>query len=180
MSLFFFFFFFSSRRRHTRCLSDWSSDVCSSDLVTTLGPAAVGRATKAALKKLDRGARQLRRTVLAAQASTEAALIRQHDAGRAQMIEAAEGRARSEASAADQRARRDIETAESLAGGQGKAVRAVIANMARERHRPMADFARAAIGAAGGLSRRLEEMSAEQLPRLAATTADGRQRLDRQ
>src|SRR5438045_6571044 len=28
----FFFFFFSSRRRHTRCLSDWSSDVCSSDL----------------------------------------------------------------------------------------------------------------------------------------------------
>src|SRR5947199_288413 len=23
--------FFSSRRRHTRCLSDWSSDVCSSD-----------------------------------------------------------------------------------------------------------------------------------------------------
>src|SRR5262245_64767219 len=30
--LWFFFFFFSSRRRHTRCLSDWSSDVCSSDL----------------------------------------------------------------------------------------------------------------------------------------------------
>src|SRR5205814_7245770 len=32
LCLFFFFFFFSSRRRHTRCLSDWSSDVCSSDL----------------------------------------------------------------------------------------------------------------------------------------------------
>src|SRR5438034_4329767 len=32
-SLFFFFFFFSSRRRHTRSLCDWSSDVCSSDLV---------------------------------------------------------------------------------------------------------------------------------------------------
>src|SRR5437899_12893434 len=29
----FLFFFFSSRRRHTRCLSDWSSDVCSSDLL---------------------------------------------------------------------------------------------------------------------------------------------------
>src|SRR5258706_5496681 len=25
-------FFFSSRRRHTRLISDWSSDVCSSDL----------------------------------------------------------------------------------------------------------------------------------------------------
>src|SRR5438105_6649266 len=28
------FFFFSSRRRHTRSTRDWSSDVCSSDLVT--------------------------------------------------------------------------------------------------------------------------------------------------
>src|SRR3989442_7365738 len=26
-------FFFASRRRHTRCGRDWSSDVCSSDLV---------------------------------------------------------------------------------------------------------------------------------------------------
>src|SRR5438034_4577883 len=31
--LYLFFFFFSSRRRHTRSLCDWSSDVCSSDLV---------------------------------------------------------------------------------------------------------------------------------------------------
>src|SRR4051794_38475190 len=30
---FFYFFFFSSRRRHTRWTGDWSSDVCSSDLV---------------------------------------------------------------------------------------------------------------------------------------------------
>src|SRR5947207_15788058 len=33
MSLLFFCFFFSSRRRHTRSLCDWSSDVCSSDLL---------------------------------------------------------------------------------------------------------------------------------------------------
>src|SRR5437588_572070 len=32
-SYFFFSFFFSSRRRHTRSLCDWSSDVCSSDLI---------------------------------------------------------------------------------------------------------------------------------------------------
>src|SRR5215204_6497825 len=31
------FFFFSSRRRHTRSLCDWSSDVCSSDLVLRSG-----------------------------------------------------------------------------------------------------------------------------------------------
>src|SRR3712207_2506259 len=32
-----FFFFFSSRRRHTRYWRDWSSDVCSSDLVRDKG-----------------------------------------------------------------------------------------------------------------------------------------------
>src|SRR5262245_52954877 len=37
LGLFSFVFFFSSRRRHTRCLSDWSSDVCSSDLIDQYG-----------------------------------------------------------------------------------------------------------------------------------------------
>src|SRR5215467_13049930 len=32
-----FFFFFSSRRRHTRLQGDWSSDVCSSDLLELVG-----------------------------------------------------------------------------------------------------------------------------------------------
>src|SRR2546429_877691 len=31
-------FFFSSRRRHTRCSRDWSSDVCSSDLLAAYHP----------------------------------------------------------------------------------------------------------------------------------------------
>src|SRR6266511_5403460 len=33
MFVFIVFFFFSSRRRHTRFSRDWSSDVCSSDLL---------------------------------------------------------------------------------------------------------------------------------------------------
>src|SRR5205807_6584900 len=43
-SLFFFlfFFFFSSRRRHTRLQGDWSSDVCSSDLESTISARFVG------------------------------------------------------------------------------------------------------------------------------------------
>src|SRR5262245_64123197 len=52
-SFHFFFFFFSSRRRHTRCLSDWSSDVCSSDLFGTgimiTGPNYVGTINQAAI-----------------------------------------------------------------------------------------------------------------------------------
>src|SRR6266403_3474778 len=42
------FFFFSSRRRHTRSLRDWSSDVCSSDLVALTGNP--GQANYAAAK----------------------------------------------------------------------------------------------------------------------------------
>ena len=34
-------FFFSSRRRHTRLVSDWSSDVCSSDLIASTGELCV-------------------------------------------------------------------------------------------------------------------------------------------
>src|SRR6266576_4274103 len=49
-------FFFSSRRRHTRSLRDWSSDVCSSDLLTRgLGAGArpeIGR--DAAMEDKDR------------------------------------------------------------------------------------------------------------------------------
>src|SRR5256885_1746670 len=39
-------FFFSSRRRHTRLQGDWSSDVCSSDLVNFMnasGPVLSGK-----------------------------------------------------------------------------------------------------------------------------------------
>src|SRR5207245_8511069 len=59
MTILFFIFFFSSRRRHTRCYRDWSSDVCSSDLldipftVTMNGiskaGAPIGRVTKVVL-----------------------------------------------------------------------------------------------------------------------------------
>src|SRR5262245_66351162 len=35
------YFFFSRRRRHTSCLSDWSSDVCSSDLLAAKGTVSV-------------------------------------------------------------------------------------------------------------------------------------------
>src|SRR5207237_5582463 len=43
------FFFFSSRRRHTRFKCDWSSDVCSSDLVVYRLASAAGRARTSSL-----------------------------------------------------------------------------------------------------------------------------------
>src|SRR5690348_17589241 len=39
----FAYFFFSSRRRHTRWTGDWSSDVCSSDLLHTVRRVAIER-----------------------------------------------------------------------------------------------------------------------------------------
>src|SRR5690606_19978943 len=42
----FFFFFFSSRRRHTRFSRDWSSDVCSSDLLENPDDAITGSCRK--------------------------------------------------------------------------------------------------------------------------------------
>src|SRR5205814_6529175 len=44
--------FISSRRRHTSCLSDWSSDVCSSDLIGG-GPAGYTAALYAARANLN-------------------------------------------------------------------------------------------------------------------------------
>src|SRR5438093_12735426 len=42
-------FFFSSKRRHTSLVSDWSSDVCSSDLresTLAMQPAALGKSSR--------------------------------------------------------------------------------------------------------------------------------------
>src|SRR2546429_6413353 len=52
-----FFFFFSSRRRHTRCSRDWSSDVCSSDLLDHrgMGKAQVGPSLVLRYRRVDPG-----------------------------------------------------------------------------------------------------------------------------
>src|SRR5207249_8019566 len=54
-TIFSIFFFFSSRRRHTRSKRDWSSDVCSSDLVPRLlfsGGPCCGRSASALMGTL--------------------------------------------------------------------------------------------------------------------------------
>src|SRR5258706_6184343 len=45
-------FFFSSRRRHTRLVSDWSSDVCSSDLPWNRGLAGIDEVMQYRLSNL--------------------------------------------------------------------------------------------------------------------------------
>src|SRR5215213_11677973 len=82
--MFFFFFFFSSRRRHTRLVSDWSSDVCSSDLALRVATAELswllsrGYQSRSALKLVgDRHAlRERQRLAVARAACAEASLER--------------------------------------------------------------------------------------------------------
>src|SRR5205814_4933021 len=52
-------FFFSSRRRHTRCLSDWSSDVCSSDLLGLIFFRPVSEAGRRGIEELESQTSQL-------------------------------------------------------------------------------------------------------------------------
>src|SRR6266496_2179547 len=54
--MFSFFFFFSSRRRHTRSLRDWSSDVCSSDLVQSILDGCDGELARVRLQQSKLGA----------------------------------------------------------------------------------------------------------------------------
>src|SRR5687768_17767319 len=53
--MFTFCFFFSSRRRHTRCSRDWSSDVCSSDLISAM---SFGSLSANAILALNQGAKR--------------------------------------------------------------------------------------------------------------------------
>src|SRR5438046_8107801 len=56
-----YYFFFTSRRRHTKLVSDWSSDVCSSDLLPTADLRPSAAAVRAAMNGSARRIRQIGR-----------------------------------------------------------------------------------------------------------------------
>jgi hypothetical protein len=148
--------------------------------VARTGPAAVERARKSAFKQVDRTVRQLKVAITAGRARTDAALVHQHNAARAQLIDASEGRAAAERLAAENRAKRDVSTASGLARGQGAAVRAVATGLERERKRPDGEFAQVVMSAAKGLGNRVAAMADEQRPRLSRSAAEGLETLDDQ
>src|SRR2546430_13474897 len=67
------FFFFSSRRRHTRFDCDWSSDVCSSDLMANTFLHAQGVGVGKSLAEKDLAATALR--IMQKASATNCAII---------------------------------------------------------------------------------------------------------
>src|SRR5205807_4477954 len=70
-------FFFSSRRRHTRLQGDWSSDVCSSDLILTFG---VGQRDTLDSVKVEWPGREGRVSLLTKVATNQRLTVRQSEA----------------------------------------------------------------------------------------------------
>src|SRR3989449_847209 len=80
-------FFFSSRRRHTRCSRDWSSDVCSSDLVplavealqdSAIPVAAVSTGFPAGLNPLPQRIEEIKASVAAGAQEIDVVITRAH------------------------------------------------------------------------------------------------------
>src|ERR1035438_7206082 len=117
-------FFFSSRRRHTRCLSDWSSDVCSSDLkeLIAVSREAVQTAEDAreiAVKKL---IAQHQSNELQASARVADDATRQKEVAEARAAKAKSDMERSQANSANQVAAAQAETDQArLAASQANA-----------------------------------------------------------
>ncbi|HEX3408601.1 MAG TPA: hypothetical protein VHS81_15315, partial [Caulobacteraceae bacterium] len=135
------------------------------------GPAAVDRATAAALKQLAAMRRQMRTAIRSGRARTDAALVRQHDAARSQTILAHQSRAKSETAAASRRAEQDITGLRALAVAQGASGRVLIDTFAKQTDRGEKPFAKAVVTASRGFAERVAATDTDQRPRLVASAA---------
>src|SRR5690606_40085309 len=76
------FFFFPSRRRHTRFSRDWSSDVCSSDLLSE----KLQESDKSLVDAIQLAERETGGKALAAEILTDSSLLRQFGDGQSRDI----------------------------------------------------------------------------------------------
>src|SRR5207249_8747027 len=83
------FFFFSSRRRHTRSKRDWSSDVCSSDLLRVLRHRGDACGLEQRERRHPAGDRRRERL---AEKGTERAVLPSLDVARAPVVDRSEER----------------------------------------------------------------------------------------
>jgi len=147
--------------------------------LTKAAPDAVEGAKRNSLSQVRKTASALRKAVEAGRASTEAALARQHEMVRAQLISSAEQRAHQEDEMAEQRATADVTAATGLAAAPPGTVKSVRQSLERERTRPAEEFARVVINSATGIEPRLVTLTTEQRLRLARRATDGITQLDR-
>ena len=128
--------------------------------LTVTAPQAVDGARDAALKQVRDTVDSLSNAVAAGRARTEAALVRQHDTARAQLIDTGRRRAAAERDTAARQATSQIEAATGMAAAQGGALRALVETLRPEQKRPATDFATVVVRSAEGLRGRLAETAA--------------------
>ncbi len=143
-------------------------------------PQAVNSAEANSLSQVRKTENDLRRAVEAGRIATEAALVEQHNAARAQLIASADQRAKQEVDQAEQRAMADVTAATSLAGAPAGTVRAVRDSLEKERRRPAEDFAKVVISSAQAMVPRLDGIVAPQLTRLERRASAALGQPDRQ
>ncbi len=143
-------------------------------------PQAVNSAEANSISQVRKTETDLRRAVEAGRIATEAALVEQHNAARAQLISSADQRAKQEEDQAEQRAIADVTAATSLAGSPAGTVRAVRESLEKERRRPAEDFAKVVISSAQSMVPRLDGVVTPQLTRLERRASDALGQLDRQ
>ncbi len=134
----------------------------------TDAPAAVTRARHAAEDQVGALSRSMSAAIRTGRAQTEAALVRQKNSARADLIGNATAAAKAEQAEAEARANADARAASGLAMAPAASVRAVLDTLRARRHLPEADFARVAIASSRALP---ERMTASTDPALARQRA---------
>src|SRR6185437_972613 len=138
------------------------------------GPAAVDQATAASLKQLAAMRTQMLGAIRTGRARTDAALVRQHNAARAQTIAAHKTRAKSEETVESRRAEQDITGLRALAIAQGSSTRVLADGFAKQTESGEKQFAKAVVTASRGFLVRVAAADTGQRPQLIASAANNR------
>lgn len=133
--------------------------------IKTNSAASITSARDGAYAHLKVTAAQLQQTVAETRARGHAALIKQFNLSRRQLVAAHRERARTESEAAQQRAARGASSALSAANGQQTAVQSLADNLTREKARPSADYAKIISNSATAMVRHVEKSGPDQRAR---------------
>ncbi|HEX5182273.1 MAG TPA: hypothetical protein VFW19_03870 [Allosphingosinicella sp.] len=126
------------------------------------GPNAILSARDGAIESIENSETQLEDMIERSAASTDDALVKQHDAARARAIESAKAEAAGESVRLEGAARMQVRTLTAMSIAQPEALQRVVDRLAEEKQRPEQDFGRMAASAADRLRGSIAASAARQ------------------